>query len=97
MEKGKNVVKRGRPFKTNANAEDVGVVTLCRVQEVGDATDDSWEDFIPITSARQYRKEMEEEAKIEEDDAGDSVKPKKRDDILYFQRTSKEFVDMYQS
>ena len=35
----------------------------------------------------------EEEAEMEEDDARDGVRPKKRD-VLYFQRTSKEYVDM---
>ena len=35
-----------------------------------------------------------DEAEIEEDDAGDGVRPQKRDDILYFWRTAKEFMDM---
>ena len=47
---------------------------------VVDIDDDSWDDFIPIAAAKQYRNEMkEQEAKMEEDDAGDGVHPKKRE------------------
>ncbi|KAG6420755.1 hypothetical protein SASPL_117293 [Salvia splendens] len=45
-------------------------------------------------SSRLHFRSVKDEVEMEEDDAGDRVRPKKREDILYFRRTSKEYVDM---